>query len=88
MYEADILSTTGYDIERLTGTGRTLGNQSCEGSDDADCEEMTRKNSEDRAINMFNDDASGNANSLKETFDPEQIDCSVYPRPIICEMSN
>ncbi|WP_434949802.1 conjugal transfer protein TraN (plasmid) [Shewanella sp. HL-SH4] len=31
MYEADILSTTGYDIERLTGTGRTMGNNTCEG---------------------------------------------------------
>jgi hypothetical protein len=23
----------------------------------------------------------------QETFDPEQIDCSVYPRPMICELN-
>lgn len=85
MYEADILSTTGYDIERLTGTGRTMGNNTCEGGD-ADCEEMTRVNAENRAIDMFSGDVSNTANQLKDNFDPGQIDCSIYPRPLICEM--
>ncbi|QIR16326.1 conjugal transfer protein TraN [Shewanella aestuarii] len=86
MYEADIISTTGYDIERLTGTGRTMGNNTCD-SGDADCEEMTRINAEDRAVDMFSGDMSDTANQLKDNFDPEQIDCSIYPRPLICEMN-
>jgi conjugal transfer mating pair stabilization protein TraN len=87
MYEADILSTSGYDIERLTGTGRMFGNVSCEGSDDPECTEKERKNAEERAGEQFTGDASDTANQLKETFDPEQIDCSVYPRPMICELN-
>jgi conjugal transfer mating pair stabilization protein TraN len=87
MYEADILSTSGYDIERLTGTGRMFGNVSCEGSDDPECTEKERKNAEERAGEQFSGDASDTANQLKETFDPEQIDCSVYPRPMICELN-
>ncbi|MGI2227726.1 conjugal transfer protein TraN [Shewanella frigidimarina] len=88
MYEADILSASGYDIERLTGTGRMFGNLSCENSDDPDCVEMERDNAEERASTQFEGDASDAANQLKETFDPTQIDCSVYPRPMICEISN
>ncbi|MGI2175199.1 conjugal transfer protein TraN [Shewanella ulleungensis] len=88
MYEADILSTSGYDIERLTGTGRMFGNLICENSDDPDCIEMERDNAEERASTQFEGDASDAANQLKETFDPTQIDCSVYPRPMICEISN
>ncbi|GIU40927.1 conjugal transfer protein TraN [Shewanella colwelliana] len=87
MYEADILSTTGYDIDRLTGSGRMLGNLSCEGSDDPECQEMTRKTADERAAEQFNGDASGISNQLKDTFDPDQIDCSVYPRPMICELN-
>ncbi|MCL1107752.1 conjugal transfer protein TraN [Shewanella algicola] len=86
MYEADILSTSGYDIDRLTGSGRMVGNLSCEGSDDPDCEDMERKNANERAVDQFDTDVSNTTNELKETFDPEQIDCSVYPRPLICEM--
>lgn len=87
MYEADILSTSGYDIERLTGTGRMFGNTTCENSDDPDCTEMERKNAEERAGEQFTDDVSDTTNQLKNTFDPEQIDCSVYPRPLICELN-
>jgi hypothetical protein len=88
MYEADILSASGYDIERLTGTGRMFGNLICENSDDPDCVEMERDNAEERAGTQFEGDASDAANQLKETFDPTQIGCSVYPRPMICEISN
>lgn len=86
MYESDILSSTGYDIERLTGDGRMFGNQSCENSDDPDCVVMERKNAEERAEIQFDNNVSDTTNQLKDTFDPEQIDCSVYPRPMICEM--
>ncbi|MBB1390086.1 MULTISPECIES: conjugal transfer protein TraN [unclassified Shewanella] len=86
MYEADILSTSGYDIDRLTGTGRMFGNTKCEGSDDPDCTETERKNAEERASEQFTDDVSDTTNQLKETFDPEQIDCSIYPRPMICDI--
>ena len=86
MYEADILSASGYDIERLTGSGRMIGNLSCDGSDDTDCEDMERNNAEERASEQFDSDVSNTTNELKETFDPEQIDCSVYPRPLICEI--
>lgn len=85
MYQADILSTSGYDIERLTGDGRMYGNLSCDGGA-PDCIEMNRKNSDERALEQFGGDADGAANQLKDTFDPNQIDCSVYPRPMICEL--
>ncbi|MFV7762860.1 MULTISPECIES: conjugal transfer protein TraN [Shewanella] len=88
MYEADILSTTGYDIERLTGSGRMIGNLSCEGSDDPDCQEMNRKTADERATEQFSGDVSGISNQLKDNFEPDQIDCSVYPRPMICELRN
>ncbi|WP_283108419.1 hypothetical protein [Shewanella electrodiphila] len=32
---------------------------------------------------MFSGDAAGKANELKETYNPEQLDGSVYPRPLI-----
>jgi conjugal transfer mating pair stabilization protein TraN len=86
MYEADILSTSGYDIERMTGTGRMHGNLNCDDIDDPECEDKVRKNANVRALEQFGGNASDTANELKETFDPEQIDCSVYPRPLICEM--
>ncbi|SUJ05493.1 conjugal transfer mating pair stabilization protein TraN [Shewanella morhuae] len=85
MYQADILSTSGYDIERLTGDGRMYGNLTCDDGD-LDCIEMNRKNANERALEQFEGDADGAANQLKDTFDPNQIDCSVYPRPIICEI--
>lgn len=85
MYQADILSTSGYDIERLTGDGRMYGNLTC-GDGDLDCIEMNRKNANERALEQFEGDADGAANQLKDTFDPNQIDCSVYPRPMICEL--
>lgn len=87
MYQADILSTSGYDIERLTGDGRMYGNLSCD-EGDIECVEMNRKNADERALEQFGGDADGIANQLKETFDPGQIDCSIYPRPLICELNN
>ncbi len=88
MYESDIISKNGYDIERLTGTGRYLGNLSCEGSDDPECEELVRKNAEIRAGSMFDGDVSETADEVKDTLDPDKIDCSIYPRPLICEINN
>jgi hypothetical protein len=85
MYQADILSTSGYDIERLTGDGRMYGNLSCD-EGDTECVEMNRKNANERALEQFEGDADGAANQLKDSFDPNQIDCSVYPRPMICEL--
>lgn len=85
MYQADILSTSGYDIERLTGDGRMYGNLSCDDGD-PNCIEMNRKNADERALEQFGGDADGAANQLRDTFDPSQIDCSVYPRPMICEL--
>lgn len=49
---------------------------------------MNRKNADERALEQFGGDADGAANQLKDTFDPIQIDCSVYPRPLICELNN
>jgi hypothetical protein len=86
MYQSDILSSSGYDIEKMTGDGRMFGNLSCEESNDTNCEEMHRKNANERAQEQFEGDASGSANELKNNFDPGQIDCSVFPRPMICEL--
>lgn len=87
MYEADILSTSGYDLERMTGTGRMFGNLDCSQSSDPNCVDSTRDNAVVRAEKQFDDSASDSANELKDTFDPNDVDCSVYPRPLICEMT-
>ncbi len=86
MYESDILSTSGYDVERLTGTGRTYGNVDCSKSEDPECVDSERKNANERANEQFKEGMSDDTNQLKETFSPEQVDCSIYPRPLICEM--
>lgn len=86
MYESDLLSTSGYDIERLTGTGRIYGNMNCEESNDPECVDSERKNANERAEEQFGEGMSDASNHIQDTFSPEQVDCSIYPRPLICEM--
>jgi hypothetical protein len=89
MYDSNLLPTAGYNSELLTGTGRMIGNTGSCQVGDSTCQEMTRKTAEKRAEEEFStDDISTNANINKETLDPNDVDCSVYPRPLICELQN
>ncbi|RPA63821.1 hypothetical protein EGC86_00655 [Shewanella frigidimarina] len=62
--------------------GRIFGHFSCEGNDGHECTEMERMSKEVLGSNLPSD-ASDTINQLKETFGPNKIDCSVYPRPMI-----
>lgn len=78
-----------YDSQMLAGSGRMVGNTGPCATGDTSCQEMTRETAEKRAEEEFSsDEISTNANDNKETLDPHDVDCSVYPRPLICELQN
>lgn len=88
LYDSDLIPTGDYDSENLTGSGRSVGNSPLCDIDD-NCQDVTRQDAETRAAREFStSDMSDNANTIKNTFDPSTIDCSVYPRPLICEIQN
>lgn len=79
MYETDILSKNGYDADRLTGKGRMFAGKD---SSDIDRLNVHERTSEQFSTNNMSDTARQNY----EKFNPYLVDCSVSPRPLICEL--